>query len=175
MSKPRVSVFLGLSLDGYIARDDFSFDWLDIVQTDPPEDTGYADFTKSVDVLIMGRHTYDSVLGLTPWPYKGKKVVVLTTRAADSLHGERFFAGSLSSLVDRLGSEGCQRIYLDGGVTVQQGLTEDLVDDLTLSWLPIVLGSGRPLFSRGLPESRWTLTASRVFPSGLLQATYQRK
>ena len=175
MSKPQVSVFLGLSLDGYIARDDFSLEWLDMVQIDPPEDTGYSAFMKSVDVLIMGRHTYDSVVGFTSWPYEGKKVVVLTTQAANSIHGETFFEGSLSSLLETLGEEGFKRVYLDGGVTVQQGLTEDLVDDLTLSWLPIVLGSGRALFDRSLPESRWILASSRSFPSGLLQATYSRK
>jgi dihydrofolate reductase len=175
MSKPQVSVFLGLSLDGYIARDDFSIDWLDMVLTDPPEDAGFTPFMASVDAIIMGRNTYDSVLEMSPWPYTGKKMVVLTTRAARSRHGETFFAGSLSSLIENLGKEGFKRIYLDGGVTVQQGLAEGLVDDLTLSWLPIVLGKGRALFDRSLPESRWTLTSSRVFPSGLLQATYQRK
>ena len=66
-------------------------------------------------------------------------------------------------------------MYLDGGEVVRQGLTAELVTDLTLSWLATVLGRGRPLFGPDVPESRWTLHASRSFPSGLMQATYHRQ
>jgi dihydrofolate reductase len=171
----QVSVFLGLSLDGYIAREDFGLDWLSMVETVPPEDTGYAEFWASVDVMVMGRHTYDSVLSFTPWPYAGKPLVVLSTRPTDAQHGETFHAGPLPGLIEDLRQQGHRRAYLDGGVVVQQGLEAGLVSDMTLSWLPVVLGSGRPLFRSGLPESRWTLTASRSFPSGLVQARYQHQ
>lgn len=174
MPRPQVSVFLGLSLDGYIARADGGIDWLISFQTDPPEDTGYDAFFATVDTLVVGRKTYDSVLGFNPWPYTGKSVVVLTTRPVAPRHGETFYSGPLAPLIDQLGERGSQRVYLDGGVAVQQGLKEGLVNDLTLTWLPIILGTGRPLFDPGLPEIRLRLQSSRAFPSGLLQAFYVR-
>jgi len=176
MTRPRVSLFLGLSLDGFIAGDDHNLDWLHdaLEPTDEPEDTGFAAFMASVDVLVIGRNTYDVVLNFTPWPYPAKRVIVLTTRPAESKHGETFYNGPLTSLVEQLGNEGFKRVYLDGGITARQGLEEDLVDDMTLSWVPIVLGSGRPLFDRALPERRWTLKRSRAFGSGLVQAEYER-
>lgn len=169
-----VSVFLGISLDGYIAREDFSLDWLSMVETDPPEDTGYTDFMASVDVLVMGRHTYDSVLGFPTWPYPHKRVTVLSSQELTPVHNETFGRGPLPELLGRLEHEGVRRVYLDGGAVVRQGLAAGLVTDMTLSWLPILLGTGRPLFGPELPESRWTLHASRSFPSGLVQATYRQ-
>jgi len=171
----RVSVFLGLSLDGFIAREDFSLDWLEQVQTEPPEDTGYATFMASVDVLVMGRHTYDSVLAFPRWPYEGRRVIVLSRREHVSVNGETFWQGELAALLSTLGQQGLRRVYLDGGAVVRQGLAAGLVTDLTLSWLPVVLGRGRPLFGPEVPETRWALHSSRAFPSGLVQATYVRQ
>ena len=162
-------------MDGYIAGDDHSLEWLKIVETDPPEDTGYAAFWASVDALVVGRNTYDAVLGFTPYPYSGKRVTVLTSkRPAEAKHGETFYNGSLEALLETLALEGVKRVYLDGGNAVRQGLEADVVDELTLSTLPIILGSGIALFERGLPQSRWMLVSSRSFGSGLVQATYQR-
>ena len=172
--RPRVSVFLGVSLDGYIAGEGGSLEWLKIVDTDPPEDTGYAALMVDVDALVIGRNTYDAVIGFTPYPYSGKRVIVLTTRPADSRYGETFYNGALETLLETLALEGVQRVYLDGGNAVRQGLEAGVVDDLTISTLPIILGSGIALFERGLPSSRWTLSSSRSFGSGLVQATYQR-
>jgi dihydrofolate reductase len=172
MMRPQVSVFLGLSLDGYIARPDGSIDWLDRWQSDPPEDSGYDAFMQSVDTLVVGRGTYDTVMGFDSWPYTGKSVVVLTTRPAVPNHGETFYNGPLAALIDQLGERGAKRIYLDGGVAVQQGLKAGIVTDLTLTWLPIILGAGRSMFDPALPEIPLRLKASRTFPSGLLQAVY---
>ena len=166
---------MGVSMDGYIAGDDHSLEWLKIVETDPPEDTGYAAFWAEVDALVIGRNTYDAVLGFTPYPYSGKRVIVLTTRPTEAQHGETFYNGSLEPLLETLALEGVERIYLDGGNAVRQGLEAGVVDDLTISTLPIILGSGIKLFERGMPRSRWTLTSSRSFGSGLVQATYQRR
>lgn len=171
----QVSVFLGLSLDGFLAREDFSLDWLEQVQRDPPEDTGYVDFMASVDVLVMGRHTYDSAASFPEWPYMGKRVIVLSHHTRSPLHGETFRQGALTALLDELQEEDVGRVYLDGGEVVRQALAADRVTDLTLSWLPVVLGRGRPLFGPELSERRWQLQSSRSFPSGLVQATYIRQ
>ncbi|MBZ9749589.1 dihydrofolate reductase family protein [Deinococcus sp. HMF7604] len=173
MTKPlRVTVFLGLSLDGYIAGDDHGLDWLNLVQTMPPEDTGYAELMASVDALVIGRSTYDVVASFPEWPYAGKRVLVLTHRPLDARQGVEACQGELTQVLDRLAHEGHEHIYLDGGDVVRQGLRAGVVTDLTLSWVPVILGSGIALFERGLPQRAWHLSRSRAFPSGLVQATY---
>lgn len=173
MARPRVSVFLGMSLDGFIARENNELDFLSIVNTNPPEDTGYNAFFASVDVLVMGRRTYDVVVAFPSWPYGDKRLIVLTSRSVQPQHGETFYNGSLCALLDQLGAEGIQHVYLDGGATVRQGLLEDVVDELTLSWVPIIIGSGIPLFDKTLPDTKLQLVSSRAFPSGLLQTVYR--
>jgi len=172
MPRPRVSVFLGLSLDGFIARENNELDFLSIADTNPPEDTGYNAFFASVDALVVGRKTYDVVLSFPDWPYGDKRLIVLTSRPIQPRHGETFYNGSLPALLDQLGAEGVQHVYLDGGETVRQGLIADVVDDLTLSWVPIIIGSGIPLFDNTLPDIPLKLVSSRSFPSGLFQTVY---
>jgi len=173
MLRPRVSVFMGISLDGFIARENNALDFLSIVDTNPPEDTGYKAFFASVEVLIMGRRTYDVVIDFPSWPYGDKRLIVLTSRPIQPQHGETFYNGSLAALLDQLGTEGIQHVYLDGGETVRQGLIAGVVDELTLSWVPIIIGSGIPLFDDTLPDTQLQLVSSRAFPSGLLQTVYR--
>jgi dihydrofolate reductase len=172
--RPRVSVYLALSLDGYIAREDGSLDWLEPMQVSG-EDYGYAEFYRSVDALVLGRRTYESVLGFPEWPFRGKRVVVLTHRAIEPRYGERAHAGELASLLHGLAGDGVRRVYLDGGVAARGALAAGLVDDLTLSWVPVVLGRGRPLFDASLPASAWELAESRAYGSGLVQCRYRRR
>jgi dihydrofolate reductase len=174
MPTPRISVFLALSLDGYIARTDGSLDWLQSVE-DPTgqQDYGYASFLASIDAVVLGRNTYETMLAFTPWPLTGKRVIVLTHHPLEPAHGETVLSGQLAPLFAQLGQEGVRRVYLDGGQTICQGLREDRIDDMTLSWIPILLGSGRPLFA-SLPESAWQLQQCQSFPRGLVQATYRR-
>jgi dihydrofolate reductase len=143
---PRFSVFIAVSVDGYIARKDGALDWLDRVEL-PGEDYGYAEFMSSVDALVIGRNTYDTVLGFGEWPYADKRCVVLTQRPAQAAHGERFFAGDVAALVAEFALQGVRRVYVDGGGVIRQFLAADLLDDLTLSVIPVLLGSGVPLFS----------------------------
>lgn len=170
---PRVSVFIATSIDGFIARPDGALDWLARVE-DPADDHGYAAFMATVDAIVMGRATHEVIAGFDPWPFTGKRVVVRTTRPLDARHGEETHAGDLAPLVARLGDAGVRRLYLDGGQTVQQGLREGLVDDLTISVIPVVLGSGIPLFTTGLPQSDWRLTGTHSHPTGLVQLRYER-
>ncbi len=173
--RPRVSVYIAISLDGFIARDDGDLDWLAEVQEAGGNDYGYSGFMSTVDTVLLGRGTYDAVLTFDSWPFEGKRVIVLTNRTLASRFGEAAYAGALGPLMDRLGSEGVQRVYLDGGATIRQGLDEGLVDDMTLSIVPVLLGSGRPLFTRGVPGSRWTLTGAESHPTGLVQVRYERR
>jgi len=171
MPRPRCSVFIATSLDGFIARRDGGIDWLSIVET-PGEDYGYARFFADVDALMLGRRTYDTALGFPAWPYGDKRCVVFTRDPPAARHGERFHSGSPGPLLAELAEAGVRRAYVDGGALIRSFLREDLIDDITISIIPVMLGDGLRLFDESVPERRLRLTASQTFPSGLAQITY---
>ena len=172
-ARARCSVYIAVSLDGYIARKDDSLDWLERVQVEG-EDYGYKEFMASVDALVIGRRTYDKVREFDRWPYDGKRCVVLTHRPIDAGHGEERFDEEPAELLPRLAAEGVRRVYLDGGNAIRAFLARDLVDDLTLSFIPVLLGDGIPLFGPGGVERALALEESRSFPTGLVQVRYRR-
>ena len=174
MKRPVVSVFIATSLDGFIARENGSIDFLDCVQA-PGEDYGFQAFFASVDTVVIGRNTYNTVLGFGEWPYRDKRVVVLAHAAPASRHGERFHAGKLAPLLAQLHDEGSRRVYLDGGRTIRQGLAENLVDDMTISTIPVLLGKGLPLFAGDVPASTWDLTDAQGFASGLVRCCWRQR
>lgn len=173
MSRPSAVVYIATSLDGFIARPDGGLDWLERVQLEG-EDYGYRAHMESVDTVVFGRATFDVVLGFGgPWPYVGKRVVVLSRGPARaSVHGETYASGPLPALLDRLGAEGAQRVYVDGGQAITSFLAEGLVDELTLSVVPVVLGRGLRLFGE-LDEVPLALVDSRSYASGLVQLRYR--
>jgi dihydrofolate reductase len=165
-----ISVYAGVSLDGFIAQLDGSLDFHSPFEG---EEHGYTEFFASIDTLIVGRATYDTVLAFPAWPYEGKRVVVLTHRPIDAKHGETTHAGSLRPLVQRLEREGVKHIYLDGGVAVRLGLDEGLVDELTVTTVPRTLGAGRPLLGGERRLVAWKLVSSRSYPTGMVQSKYE--
>jgi dihydrofolate reductase len=168
------SVFIAVSLDGFIARSDGNVDWLSLVES-PGEDYGYQRFFDSIDTLVVGRSTYDLALGFEPWPYHGKRCIVLSHRAAPPRHGEEFFAGEVNELAARLEGEGAKRVYVDGGAVIRQFLAAGLVSELTLSVIPVLLGEGIALFGgdASARDSRLELLGAQSFPSGLVQLRYR--
>ena len=173
MSRPRASVFLAASLDGFIARRDGGIDWLAIVER-PDEDYGGKAFYASVDTIVMGRKTYEVALGFTPWPYSAMRCVVVTSDTArPAHHGEMFHAGALAPLFERLAAEGARHVYVDGGTIVAQALREGLVDEVTVSVIPILLGDGTPLAPHIGADVRLELQQHRAFASGLVQLVYR--
>jgi len=167
------SVFIAVSLDGFIARTDGSVDWLSLVEA-PGEDYGYQRFFDSIDTLVIGRSTYQLALGFEPWPYQGKRCVVLTHKQSSARHAEEFFAGDVCALATRLAAEGAQRVYVDGGAVIQQFLAAGLLSELTLSVIPLLLGAGIPLFgSSTARDLKLELLAAQSFPSGLVQLRYR--
>lgn len=174
MNRPHVRVFVAASLDGFIAGAQGDLSWLSAFD-DPPEQTGYARLSAQTDTVILGRNTCDAVRGFDAWPYAGKRVVVLTSRGLVCAHGEEAHAGSLEPLLHRLWTQGSRNVYLDGGQAIRQGLRSGCVDELTISWAPLVLGAGVPLFGPELAMTRLQLVASRSLPSGLVQCTYTPK
>jgi dihydrofolate reductase len=168
----KCSVYIATSVDGYIARPDGGLDWLARVEAEG-EDYGYAAFVAGVDALVIGRNTYDTVLGFGQWPYAGKRCVVLTRRPADPRDDVEFFEGEPGPLLERLAQEAVRHVYVDGGVVIRQFLAAGLIHELTLSVIPIVLGSGIRLFAGGEPELGLTLVACHSWPTGLVQLHYR--
>ncbi len=176
---PICSVFIATSLDGFIARPDGSLDWLDDANTTVPAGTelGYEPFMRTIDVLVIGRNTYDKVLTFGAWPYGSKRVVVLTRRpiTIDPALADRVSASAEdpAALWARLGAEGAQRVYVDGGVTIQRFLAAGLIDNLTITVIPVVLGAGIPLFGPTGRDVALTLFDVTHYPFGFVQLRYR--
>lgn len=171
----KTSVFIASSLDGFIAREDGNLDWL-MARAPLDGDTGYDAFMSGIDVVVMGRHTFETVLGFGAWQYEGKRVVVLSRMLAEvpaSLAGKVVLhPGPVRALYDALLASGCQGLYVDGGQTVQSFLREDLVDELTITTVPVLLGRGIPLFGHTGHDIALRHTGTRQLPGGLVQLTY---
>jgi dihydrofolate reductase len=171
MSRPHTAAFLGTSLDGFIAGPEDELDWLER-GGGPPEDNGFAGFFSTVDALLIGRRTWEVVSRFATWPYEGKRVFVLTRRPAEGRHGERFLEGPVARVLEELAADGVRRVYVDGGRVVSQVLAAGLLDELTVSILPVVIGRGIRLFEDAGPERWFHLASSRVFGSGMVQLRY---
>jgi dihydrofolate reductase len=168
--RPQFSVFIAASLDGFIARRDGSIDWLSIHALDK-EPNGYDEFIGSVDAIVIGRGTYDTVLGFRDWVYGNKRVIVLTRGTYESRHGEEFYSGEPHGLLPRVAD--CRRVYVDGGNVISQFFAADLIDDVTVGILPIVLGGGIRLFPGGEGEHRLVLERHHAYHSGMVQLQYR--
>ncbi len=173
------SVFIATSLDGYIARDDGNLDWLDRANATVPngEDCGYHDFITSVDVLVMGRNTFEKVLSFGDWAYGSKPVVVLS-RGQVSIPPS--IAGTVSAsseqpqtLVERLATTGAQHLYIDGGLAIQSFLQAGLIDEITITVIPVLLGAGKPLFGTLDRDIELTHIATKTYEFGFVQSKYR--
>lgn len=167
------SVFVGTSLDGFIARRDGTFDFL---PTDGGEAHGYDEFIASVDTIVMGRNTFETVLGLGPWPYENKRVVVLSSRPIDLAAGGgaivEQMAGPPDQIVAQLAASGARHIYVDGGITIQQFLRAGLIQRIIVTRVPVLIGDGIPLFGSLPHDVRLRHITTRYYPSGLVTSEY---
>ncbi|HZW23355.1 dihydrofolate reductase family protein [Noviherbaspirillum sp.] len=175
----RCSVFIATSLDGYIARSDGSIDWLEAANATVTqgEDCGYGAFMSSVDVLVMGRGTFETVLSFPAWPY-GDKPVWVVSRTLKSLPATlppqvRLMNDSPREIVAIAGQCGHQRLYVDGGQLIQAFLRDGLITDLTITTIPVLLGAGRTLFGTLSRDVTLKLASSKSYPFGFVQSTYQ--
>src|SRR5580693_1314883 len=169
-----VSVFVGASVDGFIARPNGALDFL------PPgggEPHGYDEFIASVDALVIGRNTFETVLAFPEWPYGDKRVVVLSSRPFDFAavrggHVEQM-AGSPAEIVSKLAASGAQHLYVDGGITIQRFLRAGLVQRLIITRVPVLIGEGIPLFGSLPRDVRLRHVSTQHYPSGLVKSEYQ--
>jgi dihydrofolate reductase len=174
--RPRTSSFVGVSLDGFLARPDGSVDWLKPFEG---EDHGYAAFLASVDTIVLGRKTYDFVRRMLAeglgWAYPGKRCVVMTHRSLEPVQGEWAFDGEPRALLAELQALGAQHVYVDGGVVIRRFLADGLLDSLTLSVVPCLIGAGLPLFGGLQLEAGLTLEGVKTFANGIAQLHYRAK
>lgn len=170
----KASVFVGTSLDGFIARPNGSLDFLTI---GPDEDNGYDAFLETVDAVVIGRKTFETVLTYTAWPY-GKRLVVVLSNTLHTLDAPaaavcELMRGSPAQVWARLLARGVQHVYVDGGETIQQFLREGLIDTLVINRYPVLIGSGVPLFGSLIRDIRLQHVATRSFPSGFVKSEYR--
>jgi len=168
------SVFIGTSLDGFIARRNGAFDFL------PPgggEPHGYDEFIASVDAIVIGRKTFETVLTLEPWPYGEKRVVVLSSRPLDlsAVRGGivEHMAGTPAQIVSQLAASGAHHLYVDGGITIQGFLRAGLIQRLIITRVPVLIGDGIPLFGTLPRDIPLRHVATRQYPSGLVSSEYR--
>ena len=168
----KASVFVGTSLDGFIARADGSLDFL------PPgggEPHGYDEFLATVDALVIGRKTYETVLTSDKWPYGEKPVFVLSTHtlaAAPAGAMVERMSGAPAEILSHLVARGIGHVYVDGGKTTQRFLQAGLIQRLSITRVPVLIGAGIPLFGTLQRDLRLRHVGTRQYASGLVQSEY---
>ena len=173
------SVFIATSLDGYIADKNDGIDWLNSVPNPDNDDMGYLEFSNRIDALVMGRKTFETVLGFdVNWPYD-KPVFVLSNKLKEipESHKDKAYLvrGTLTQILEQIHQKGHKRLYIDGGTTIRNFLKADLIDEMVLTTIPILLGGGSPLFSKLPNELIFELVETKVFLNQIVQNHYKRK
>ncbi len=173
-----VSVYIAVSIDGFIARTDGDIDWLhSYSKGDKSEDYGYKEFMSSVDALIMGRKTFEKVLSFGEWPYGNKVVVMLSSKAVNipeklEKHVEASSLGP-SELLANLSKRGINHVYIDGGKIIQSFLCARLVNELIITYIPRLIGNGIPLFGTLEEDILLKHIYTKSYSSGLVQSRYE--
>ncbi|NJC24082.1 dihydrofolate reductase [Arthrobacter pigmenti] len=167
-------VFIGMSVDGMIARADDDLDWLTggtAGDADDPDKSGFTEFMRSVDHLVMGRSTYEIVLSMGEWFYGDTPVLVLST-SLQTDDPRVHIVRSLEEAVAKLDDDGARNVYVDGGRTVRSFLAAGLIRSLTLTRVPVLIGEGKPLFGAVPADIRLQLDEVKSFKGGAVQTRY---
>lgn len=174
----KLSVFIATSLDGYIAKPNDDLSFLKLVEKEG-EDYGYAEFTAGIDIIILGRRTYDYVLkeiGSSHYDNGQRDIYVITRTERPRVGRTTFYTGSLTDLVQRLKSKSGKNIYCDGGAEIiNELLKHDLIDELIISVIPVLVGNGIRLFQDNRPEQELEFVRAKSFDTGLTQLHYRRR
>lgn len=171
-------VFIAVSIDGFIATADGGVEWLDDIEPVEGNDLGWSAFISGVDALVMGRGSFEKVLTFGFWPYELPVVVMSSTLTGvpEELVGKVELSSlGPGELVGELADRGWSNLYIDGGKLISSFLNEGLIDSLTITTIPVVLGGGIPLFSN-IDELTWLdHRTTEVFPNGLVSTTYETR
>lgn len=173
------SVYIATSLDGFIADKNGGIEYLDLIPIPENEQMGYVEFTDRIDALLMGRTTFEKILGFdVEWPYE-KPVYVLSNSMKEipesHLGKAHLVKGPLTEVLEQIHKKGLTRLYIDGGITIQNFLKEDLIDEMIITIVPILLGGGSPLFSKNSKELEFELVGSKIHFDKLVQHHFKRK
>jgi dihydrofolate reductase len=181
----KCSVFIATSTDGFIAKKDGSVDWLHAsgnAAADMGEqaDMGFADYLSSIDCLIMGRKCMEVIasMNLTPeqWPYGDNRIIVLSNtlkQAPDNIKDKvEIYSGDLRTLVSALDSDGYKHAYIDGGITIQAFINLGLIDEMTITRAPVLLGEGIPLFGTTKKDIKLEQASATAFANDFVQVKY---
>lgn len=171
-------VFIARSLDGYIADKKGGLDWLGSVPNPGQLDLGYEKFIRSVDAIVLGRTTFEVVCSFDlEWPYEIPVFVLSTTLKSvpEGLEKKvKIVSGTIEGVLEKIHKQGYHQLYIDGGITVQNFLKEDLIDEMTITTIPILLGGGIPLFSELPSELLFEHVKSVLYLDAIVQDTYRR-
>jgi dihydrofolate reductase len=173
----KVFVFIAVSVDGYIAREDNTIDWLENSDANSDQDYGYQEFINRIDAILMGRNTFDVVRDLKDWSYKELPFFVLThhpnTLQLGKYENAQAIQGEPGEVILELENRGFDHIYIDGGKTISEFLSESLIDEMIITRIPILLGKGIPLFGLLENEIKLELMSTIDFKDGLVQNKYR--
>jgi dihydrofolate reductase len=174
----KVSAYYAASLDGYIARPDGSIDWLNEANAIVPdgEDCGFQAFMDRVDTMVMGRKTFEQVLTFGQWPYGKTPVVVMSSNPlsipATVPDVVTHSSETPQALCDRLSSAGIEQLYVDGGATIRGFIAAGLLDEITVTTVPVVLGGGISPFGALEKDLKLVQLRAEVFEFGFVQTVY---
>lgn len=170
----KLSVFCGVSVDGFLARPDHGLDFLDAGGQAPH---GFEEFYGSTDVMVIGRKLFEVVLSFGGWAYGKKPVVVLSSRPQDfsRVKGGALeqMSGDPAEIVKQLKTRGFKHAYIDGGITIQRFLAAGLIDRMVVTRVPVLIGEGIPLFGPVPRDILLRHVRTRCFPGGLVQSEYE--
>jgi len=152
-------VFIACSIDGFIATADGGLEWLEAYENTNGSDYGYSEFIERVDAIVMGRHTYETVLGFGSWPYEIPVYVLSSADPGDER--VRVVRDGARAAVEAAEADGHERLYVDGGKTIQGFLEADLIDEMIITTIPVVLGDGIPLFAPGSSTRQFIVSGVR--------------
>jgi dihydrofolate reductase len=171
------NVYIGTSLDGFIALTDGDIGWL-MKLADADSIEAYNEFIANIDVMVIGRGTFETVLGFPSWPYT-KPVFVLSRslkELPDSLNDKATLSSSEPvELLRHLSDQGFKAAYIDGGKVIQSFLGANLIDSLIIATIPILIGSGIPLFGSLDTDIEFEHIRTSTYPNGLVRSYYNRK
>ncbi|HET9298850.1 MAG TPA: dihydrofolate reductase family protein [Candidatus Polarisedimenticolaceae bacterium] len=176
VARPRTSVFVGTSVDGFLARNDGTFDFLTGDGAEDGAANGFDAFLATVDAVLMGRNTYEVVLPFPVWPYGSKPVFVLTHRELPPGREDAVveaIAGTPAAVLDNLAARGLGHVYVDGGLTIQQFLRAGRIDRIVVTQVPVLIGTGISLFGALESDVRLHHVSTRVLPGGAVQSEYR--
>lgn len=174
----RNRVFIATSLDGYIADKNHGIEWLETFPIPKNIDMGYTAFTSKIDALVMGRNSFEKVLSFDiDWPYD-KPVFVLSNTLTEIPVGLNeqvyFLKGTIEEILKQIHSKGYYNLYIDGGITIQNFLKNDLIDEMIITIIPVILGDGVPLFSKMSTQLKFECIESKLFLDKIVQNHFVR-